>query len=173
MSYVTERYVPNFIDYDETQIRNGSPAFNGYMRNIADNQQWLALTDMPMEQFISNPLDTAGSPVTLTIPIAVPPGAVHCEFYFYLMINSGKSSIGGVLIEANTNAHVTAIPTDAPGWLYFNGVPEQDENTGRQVELVSSASMSVQNITVDVTIDSAITVYSAFYRVIPGRTYSA
>lgn len=173
MSYVTERYAPNFIEYDGDLIRNGSPVFNGYMRNIADNQHWLAMTDAPMEQFISNPLNTVGTPVTLTIPIDVPPGAVHCEFYFYLMANSGKSTLGGILIEANTNAYTTDLPIDTPGWVYFNGVPEQDENTGRQVELVSSASMSVQKVTVDVTIDSAITVYSAFYRVVPGRTYSA
>lgn len=90
MAYTSTRLVRRFSVLSPKKIINGAPASSGLFTQIADNQQYLFGTDMPMTSFFSgrgisnkNSIIASGTTVkTVYGKVLMPPFSTHCEFWF-------------------------------------------------------------------------------------------
>lgn len=90
MAYTSTRLVRRFSLLSPKKVINGSPASSGLFTQIADNQQYLFGSDMPMTTFFSgrgisnkNSIIASGTTVkTVYGRVLMPPFATHCEFWF-------------------------------------------------------------------------------------------
>jgi len=175
MAYTVNTFVPNFIEAFPTDIKNGCPAYGRIVRNIAENQHWLAMTDCPMEQFIS----TTTANATIEFTVRVPPFAQYAEFYFFASKSTDKGTTDDIKVSAISSSLSTGnsgvdgtTSINVGSWVYFNGTYGFAADTPGTVQLLAAQAATWTDAAITVVIGSSCEVYSGFYRIIPAREYT-
>ena len=182
MAYTVDYVPPTFTGFDGQLVQNGALAASSLIRGIAADQSVLLRT-MPQTNFYTH-RNTAMSDTEIKIP--VPPYCQYAIFAFFGVVNDSKG--GGVEVvlsggAATDASRLTAFPVansgvlerESCGWAFMESDPNGDyvdETHARAVKLVSSVSEGWQEATVEISVDTDVTIYTAAYKVLAPREMS-
>lgn len=181
MAYTTNRTVPGYVSFGE--VRNGVSARGQVLENIANNQQWLAVTDCDMHTVYMGEMTDR----TFKLHVRLNPYALWVEFFLLCLkdIDGASTTPAGLLIGGSSSAdeaQTYEIPAGedftATGGTRSNGAFEWVRFTGRVDDSTvvagpravlgdTAPDANYRWVEFSVTIDPEVYVKTIQFRVLP------